>query len=628
MSRAWPSAFALIAAFAASLPARAATQEVHASGHDVHVRVDSAGVAEIDEDISYRVVGGVLKGFDLDGIPAAAALTPEVTVTADDGAATQAHVGPREIVTKPGADPAHLLENDGARHLRVDVADPKGLKRGNYTFHLHYREDLVAAGAFRRDGGLFRMAWASPPLVEGIDGMRVVLDLPAAPTEPRLARADAEPAPSEAKDDGAAEGALPTLRRTADRDVLEIVRPHVSRGEAVVWAARVDPRAFPDITSPELRPAPPKAPPPPDRSPLFTLVGLVSLGVLAALLAYTKLARAALSVRREGLAPRPLAALPVAVRAATYGALLAFAVRAELADAPTFGAALLVLAMASVTHLAPRPLLRTRGPGSWIAMKPSETLVARVPGDPLDATTSRGALVLVATLFVLAAVAWLARRLDPSAPSLVALDALVLAPIFFTGTRRQLPPDRARDGASVLRALYMRLRTGAGPRVTPWGRIPVGKESPDEVRLRVLPRAPLPGLLGIEVGVAFHLTPAGYARRPELLVRVHDGSAAAAKLTSMAPYVAPVPGRRADERVVRLLPAFPTPRALHALVARLTEDLVDRRLVVPADAPWKGTERRLPPNEKTNALTPNEKTNERGEGRSGGGGYASLAPSP
>ena len=54
-----------------------------------------------------------------------------------------------------------------------------------------------------------------------------------------------------------------------------------------------------------------------------------------------------------------------------------------------------------------------------------------------------------------------------------------------------------------------------------------------------------------------------------------------------------VPGRRPDERVVRLLPSAATRAAAAALVRTLTEAFTDRRVAVPPKA-WAAPERRKP----------------------------------
>ena len=93
----------------------------------------------------------------------------------------------------------------------------------------------------------------------------------------------------------------------------------------------------------------------------------------------------------------------------------------------------------------------------------------------------------------------------------------------------------------------------------------------DELRLLVLPRAPLPGLVGLEIGLAWEKVATGYTGSLEVLVRVHDGSAAAARMTALAPHARPLTGRKTDERVVRLSPRLPGTVA--DLTLRLAQEL-------------------------------------------------------
>jgi len=129
--------------------------------------------------------------------------------------------------------------------------------------------------------------------------------------------------------------------------------------------------------------------------------------------------------------------------------------------------------------------------------------------------------------------------------------------------------------------------------VRPWARVPLESETPDELRLLVLPRAAVPGLLGIEMGLAWSATPVGWSHAPELLARVLEGSPAAARLARELPETRLVPGRRPDERVVRLLPSAPTRASAAALARALGDAFTDRRVAVPAKA-WTSPERRKP----------------------------------
>jgi hypothetical protein len=119
----------------------------------------------------------------------------------------------------------------------------------------------------------------------------------------------------------------------------------------------------------------------------------------------------------------------------------------------------------------------------------------------------------------------------------------------------------------------------------------VGRVEPDEVRILAVPRAGMPGLVGIEVGLAWRNGATSYVASPAVIVRVHESTAASARMTSLAPFARAVPGRRPEERAYRLVPRFPTRNGTLALVRRLGLELVDRRLTAQS---WEQEERRLP----------------------------------
>jgi hypothetical protein len=152
-------------------------------------------------------------------------------------------------------------------------------------------------------------------------------------------------------------------------------------------------------------------------------------------------------------------------------------------------------------------------------------------------------------------------------------------------------------------AAFRRLRSTESLRVAPWARL---VESPDvafaadELRLLVLPRASMPGLVGVELGLAWSSTPVGWTARPEVLARVVDGTPAAAKLVAELPAVRLIPGRRPEERVAVLTPRTPTRRDGIALTRAVARALTDRRAASPPTA-WTAAERRRPsigPNER------------------------------
>jgi hypothetical protein len=401
---------------------------------------------------------------------------------------------------------------------------------------------------------------------------------------------------------------MTTLRRTAQKDELEMARPRVARGEAAVWSARVDPKAFPEVKDPSLHPAPIAPPPPPANR--WGQFGAAAALLLAALgfgaLVREKTRRVEASCAARAVRPRPLFALASLgawasrARALLAGAAFATGIACEALGAPTWGAAAIVLAMALSTFRTPHARTKVRGPGAWLALAPAEAFTAARDEDALDARTRLGKITLAVIALVAAAIALALRGIDAEWPYLVAIDALALVPIFVTGVAAQLPPDAARAGIPVLSKLYRLLRKDQAIRVAPWARIPVGSDRADELRLLVVPRASMPGLTGIEVGLAWQRTANGYASATEVLVRVHDATAASARMTTLLPRARTVPGRKPDERVVRVAPASPGRRATAALVRRLARELVDRRMAIaaPATAPWRGVERRIPPNER------------------------------
>jgi hypothetical protein len=575
-------AAAIVAACAtASLPAHA-WQEAHEVTDEVKVLVDPDGTAHFDHAIAYRVVRGPLRAFDVIGVEKSAVPDKDVLVTAPDG---------RELTAQAEMhDPSENAVGVHQGVLRVTVDEPRALMRGTFVFHVKYKVDLVAAQELVRDGAMWRLAWAAPVANEGFDGGRFTFTVPAAPTEPRALN------PATGATD---ESILSTLHRAPDHDELELVRPHVSRGEAAAWTIRLDPRAFPEVSAPQLRPPPPPPAPPPDRATDVALgVALLAIAALYALLVAHK--DRAVCLACEGIGRlRALVPLPRAWRAFLAGVALAGATLLEVVARPTTAAIALAAAVALAALRAPAARPAARGPGHWLAIRPEDAFVAAARRHWLDIGGRAGKITAACVTLLLAGAAIALWRIDSEAPYFVALDSVVLLPIFLTGRASQAPPDLARAPAAALGALFERLRKrkrgAAELRVVPWARIPTGRTSPDELRLLVLPRVAMPGLLGIEVGVAWGRTPTGYAPSPEVLVRVQELTSAAARVSALAPGARAVPGRRADERVVRLVPRATSRAGTAALVERLASELVDRRKRIAERAKsWSGLERRLP----------------------------------
>jgi hypothetical protein len=255
------------------------------------------------------------------------------------------------------------------------------------------------------------------------------------------------------------------------------------------------------------------------------------------------------------------------------------------------------LATLAASLRAPLTKAAARGPGRWLALRPDDAFAGSadgraLPGRWLDAGDVAGWVTILAFAALFAAVALFASRSDAAAPWLVALDAAPLVPVFATGVASQLPPHGGRSAARWMARVFGRLRGIDSLRVAPWARLADQTLVPDELRLLVLPRAAMPGLVGVEIGLAWNSTPVGWAARPEVLARVIDGSAAAAKLTSEIPAARLVPGRRPDERVAVLSPRSPTRAGGAALARALVRALTDRRVAYPPKV-WTATERRV-----------------------------------
>jgi hypothetical protein len=557
---------ALLCTLTAATAARA-WQEAHQTGGDVRLHVDPDGVASVEDVLRWRVVRGPVKSLDILNVAPGAALDPDVSITAEDG---------RELT-------GHLVRVD-ERTVRILVDQPKSLMRGVFAFRARWRVDLAATHALAFDGATWRLSWASPIASDGLDGARTVFDLPTAPDEPRPVLAD-----TGTIDDAA----VTTLHREDGRDVLEIIRPHVARGQSVDWTVRVDPRALAAVHDPAVRPLRVEAPIEPDRVRLVSL-GL-SLGIAALFFGLLVAAKdAAFSRACAGVQARcrGLLDIPRTPRAVLAGLAFGGALGLEVYGTP-FGASLLV-AVAALAAALGKPVARlaARGPGRWLALRPDEAFEPG-PGAEhwLDADAPAGKLAMAVIAVVAAGLALLARKYVPEGAWLVGLDAAAFVPLFLTGRTGQLPPDGDAAAAPWLEPVFRRLQKIEPLRAVPWARVTLDGSSIDELRLKVVPRSAMPGLAGIELGLAWSSTPVGWTGSPEVLVRVLEGSAAAARLALTPSTEGLLPGRRPDERVLRVAPRLPTATGALALTRAFADALTDRRATA---VTWTAPERRVP----------------------------------
>ncbi|MGH7295853.1 MAG: hypothetical protein ACRELB_13000, partial [Polyangiaceae bacterium] len=269
-----------------------AWQEAHEAGDDAVVLVSPSGLAAVQHSIRWHVVRGPLKIVDVVNVDPSAVVEPDVPITADDGRSLLAHAARRD-----------------ARTVRISVDEPRALMRGNFTFALRFKLDLVGSRALVRDGSTWRLTWSAPVASDGFDAARTVLDFAAAPDPPQAILAD-----TGAPDDAA----VTDLVRQAGHDRLELVRPHVARGEAPTWTVRVDPQALGQIPDPHGGVATQaSAPAEPDRIRAASMVvGLAALALLFGLVVWRRARTFAAACAAHAATSRGLLALPDRERAA------------------------------------------------------------------------------------------------------------------------------------------------------------------------------------------------------------------------------------------------------------------------------------------------------------------------
>ncbi len=541
--------------------------ETEVRSHVATIDIDRAGQAVVTQDLTLGVRGGPLPGIDLAGVDLDAEPLPEPTVSAVSG--TRAQLAPTPL----------LIEKRDDGTLRIEIDRDKGLRTGVYLFHFQYRTNLLKRDLIRREGNEAEVRWVGPRFNQGIDSARALFRLPAGPTPPTLPAADSS---TGRIDDSDALGGvfIGNLHRLADKDELDIVRPHVSRGEPVLWRVRTSAKVFDAFANPA--PAPRLA----TSAPSARSLGMGGVAQprqrltwwLCAALAALVYALAVAGKWRvfselcagRGATPQSLLRLPIGPRAAASGTALAAAfVSAAWFDQATLGAALLVLAMALAVQFAVPAKVVLRGPGQWLPLSDSEAFarsVERVKGRFLDAGTWPGIAVfgLACSSFGVGALLLFARA--PYQALLLLLFAPCLLPLFFTGRAAQLPADPASRPRAVLAAIAKKLRRNEGIKVVPWARIPERSREADELRLLVQVQGALRGLVGVEVGVEYSAGVGGSGAALFVLVRAREGSLAVSALPRDVIWTR---GRKADERAAVLRPRLPSQAQCVSLVLEL-----------------------------------------------------------
>jgi hypothetical protein len=544
-------------------PASAAWVETQIKAHTAIVDVERSGVGSIQHQIVLGVRGGPLRDFELQGIDPDAEPSEEASVVAMGRSSRSA---PIPLVLSRG--------DDGS--LKLEIQNEKGLRTGTYAFTFSYRTNLLSRDRIRRRGTAAEIEWVSPRFADGIDVAKVIFRLPEGPITPMIPN-------GMDSDDAALLGSafLSSVRHQNGKVEVEIVRPHVARGEPAVWRVQTSPKCFDGLGDPSASVGRPAATPGVMERPTERLGWIGAL--LAIALGYALLVALKWSLHRrdcEAAGAEALAwvRMPVGARAALAGAFVAGAVAfGALGDHPTLAAALLLPASALAALRPCRVRTPPRGPGQWLVLTDADAFTAKTRvtrGRFLDAGALAGASLLGAllTAALLGGLA-LAER-SPYHALALGLSVSALLPIFGTGRSAQLPFDRARGPARLLSELARRLRQRSGVKAVAWARIPDGCREPDELRLLVRAPRPREGLLAIEVGVEQHASAAGFVALPFVIVRVRAESEAQAVYSAGTRWQR---GRRSDERIAILRPALP---ALPHVLA-LVDTIVDQGSVAP-----------------------------------------------
>ena len=528
---------------------------------NVWLEVDSSGMAKVRHEMWVRVRGGPLKEFVVDGVDADASPLPDASL----------------VRAKSGAGAGHPIplvpELDGTV-LRLVINAKKGVSRGTFLFRFTYETNLANLGGISDRGGHAELQWTGPRFDQGLDSAKLVLSLPRAASAPSIPAANGA--------DGRNEGVfLAQLRRSSERDTLEIVRPHVARGETVTWRAKVDPELF------GFAPAVAPTPTPHLRSgvsrraamgePSWRRLGALGASALVlAVMLWVKGRSVAVAAEQRGASARPLVRLPLWARA-LIGAWLAFAggaVALEL-QLPALGAGLAVLYLLLASHLEPRLHPRLRGPGEWARQDPAclaQKSSIRSPGAWLDMGRWQGFLFFFAQAAGLLGLARIRFAVSPYEGIICGMGIALLLPIFCTGRATELPTEPGAGGLGLLRKCWQRVEGSEEVEAELLGRVSEAGAVPDELRIRLSPQRVHNGFQGIELAVENQMNGVGRVPLPVIILRVREGSACHQVLSKRLAWAR---GRTSEQRACLLRPALPDVESTIELLGRILDLVQD-----------------------------------------------------
>jgi len=248
-------------------------------------------------------------------------------------------------------------------------------------------------------------------------------------------------------------------------------------------------------------------------------------------------------------------------------------------ESGTWGGVAILACVLLAAHRSPRWIPRSRTPGRWLPVTIAEAFARpRARGSWLDSSTLAGKATLAVVTAGTAALVWAVSRTSIYHAWLAGLNAVVFLAVLGTGKRSELPPDPVAGRAALLEEVAQRMarqlagkdgKDAEGVRVVPRVRIPQGSPDADELRLLVVPRAPLPGFGGIEVGAAVVPGSGTPVLLPEVLLRVREGSECEQALARMCRHARAARGRKPGERVLAFSPRLPTARMTAAIAVAL-----------------------------------------------------------
>lgn len=565
--------------------------DARVAGDDVRVDIAKDGSARVEHKITLRISGGPLRALDLRGVDADA--VPEtdgyVVPGKDAASGSLAQAEPVNIEMLP---PSNRTQDDGTKDpsiMRVRFDADKGLSRGVFVVFVRYRTELFRRGLVHRDGSMAQLRWTGLSWNDGFDSARATFILPSGPTEPRPDEAP----PADNADNAVATvqpSTLSTLRRGTGRDELELLRPYAPKGEAVTWHVRFDARAL-DVTAAKMprtdatTPAAPSSVTPARRDLFFVGAGLVF--VLYSLLVALKSREVLRTTAAAGAEAQPLIPLPMYVRSVAAGLSLVVGLALQLfLRTGTLGALCVALAAALSMHRAPTvpSVSRLRGPGTWLPISEDEAF-ARLPrktGTWLDSSTRAGKAILFTTLLLLGVAVYFVSERSLYHAYLLGFDVIVILALFCTGRLSDVPLDAVSFAKPFLQTVTKHIRkttkkSGEDLRIIPRIRLPEGSASPDEIRIAIVPRSPLNGFVGLEIGVVSIPSPETAVHMPEVILRVVNGSPCEEALTTVLDQGKSQRGRRSSERAITFIPRLPTAWMTTDLALRIVAALREAR---------------------------------------------------